>query len=270
MTSLANQVAVVTGAGQGLGRGIALALGAEGAHVVVAELSPETGEETAELLRRSSGSAEAIAIDVSDEASVRAAAQNVLAVHGRIDVLVNNAGSGQTIQPLIELSVEEFQRVLAVNLTGTFLCCREFGREMARRESGAIVNVSSLNGLSPAALAGAYNAAKSAVISLTQTLALELAPYGVRVNAVAPGPVYTAFNQSVMRQRAAILGIDEEAMIERVRSAIPLGRWGEPQDIAGAVCFLCSEKAAWITGQVLAVAGGLAGVSAAPPKRPIK
>ena len=138
---------------------------------------------------------------------------------------------------------------------------------MQRQESGAIVNISSINGQNPAALVAAYNVAKAGVISLTRTLALEMAAYGVRVNAVCPGPVYTDFNKKVMAQRCASLGISEEEMIERVRKAIPLARWGEPRDIAHAVAFLCSPSAGWITGEVLRVSGGLEGVSAAPPKR---
>jgi NAD(P)-dependent dehydrogenase (short-subunit alcohol dehydrogenase family) len=126
----------------------------------------------------------------------------------------------------------------------------------------------SINGQQPAALVAAYNVAKAGVISLTRTLALELAAYGVRVNAVSPGPVYTQFNKGVMAQRCVSLGISEEEMIERVRSSIPLSRWGEPADIAAAVAFLCSPAAAWITGEVLRVSGGLEGVSASPPKRP--
>jgi NAD(P)-dependent dehydrogenase (short-subunit alcohol dehydrogenase family) len=110
--------------------------------------------------------------------------------------------------------------------------------------------------------------AKAGVISLTKTLALELAPYGVRVNAVSPGPVYTTFNRRVMAHRCVSLGLSEEQMIERVRGSIPLGRWGEPADIARAVAFLCGPAAGWITGEVLRVSGGLEGVAAAPPKRP--
>lgn len=266
--SLTGKVALVTGAGQGLGRAIARELAARGGQVMVAELNAQTGEETARLIRDSGGAAECRATDVTVEDSVRGCVEAILARHGRIDVLVNNAGLGQTVQPLIDLSLAEFERVLAVNLTGTFLCSKWVGRAMARRESGAIVNIASLNGLAAAPLVASYNAAKAAVISLTQTLALELAPYHIRVNAVAPGPVYTDFNRKVMRERAELLGITESQMIERVRAAIPLGRWGEPEDIAQAVAYLCSDQSAWVTGQVLPVTGGLSGVSAAPPKRP--
>ena len=116
-------------------------------------------------------------------------------------------------------------------------------------------------------MVAAYNIAKAGIISLTRTLALELAAYGVRVNAVCPGPVYTEFNQRNMAQRRVTLGISEEEMIERIRTAIPLGRWGEPEDIAQGVAFLCSPAASWITGEVLRVSGGMEGVSATPPKR---
>jgi NAD(P)-dependent dehydrogenase (short-subunit alcohol dehydrogenase family) len=140
---------------------------------------------------------------------------------------------------------------------------------MHRAERGVIVNISSVNGQNPAALVAAYNAAKAGVISLTRTLALELAACGVRVNCVCPGPVYTDFNRRVMAQRCAKLGISESQLIERVRGSIPLGRWGEPEDIARAVAFLCSPASAWITGEVLRVSGGLEGVSAALPKATI-
>ena len=170
---------------------------------------------------------------------------------------------------ITELSDQHWQQVIDVTLTGTFFCCRSAGRWMRRRESGAIVNISSINGINPAALVAAYNVAKAGVISLTRTLALELAAYGVRVNAVCPGPVYTDFNRRVMSQRCESLGIEEDEMIERVRQAIPLGRWGQPSDIAHTVGFLSSPAAGWITGEVVRVSGGLEGVSAAPPKQPL-
>jgi 3-oxoacyl-[acyl-carrier protein] reductase len=205
--------------------------------------------------------------DVASSVSVERCFDSVLARHGRLDILVNSAGVGQTVAPVSELSDVEWDRVLRVTLTGTFYCCRAAARMMERQESGCIVNLASVNGQNPAALVAAYNAAKAGVISLTRTLALELAAYGVRVNAVSPGPVYTDFNRSVMAQRCRTLGLTEEQMIERIRTAIPLGRWGEATDIANAVAFLCGPQATWITGEVLRVSGGLEGVSAAPPKR---
>jgi NAD(P)-dependent dehydrogenase (short-subunit alcohol dehydrogenase family) len=235
---------------------------------VVAELNPSTGEETARVIRESGGSAECQSTDITREDSVRGTVEMIL-TRNQIDILVNNAGLGQTVKPLIDLSLDEFQGVLAVNLIGTFLCSKWVGWAMAQRESGAIVNIASLNGIAPAALVASYNAAKAAVVSLTQTLALELAPYRVRVNAVGPGPVYTEFNRQVMRQRAEVLGITESQKVERLRAAIPLGRWGEPEDVARAVVYLCSEQSAWVTGQLLPVTGGLSGIAAAPAKRPV-
>ena len=206
-------------------------------------------------------------MDIADSAGVTAFFDGVASQYGRLDILVNNAGVGQTVAPVVQLTDQEWGRVLSITLTGTFYCCRPAARIMERQESGCIVNIASINGQTPAALVAAYNVAKAGVISLTRTLALELAAYGVRVNAVSPGPVYTEFNRAVMAQRCQSLNISEAEMIERIRNAIPLGRWGEPADIARSVAFLCSPAASWITGEVLRVSGGLEGVSAAPPKR---
>lgn len=263
--------AVVTGAAQGLGLGIAEELAREGAEVTIADLQLEKARAEAERLRGLELKVEAARLDITDSRGVSDLFEKVAASEqGRLDVVVNNAGLGQNVAAIVELSDDEWSRVIQVNLTGTFYCCRAAARIMERQESGAIVNVASINGQVPAALVAAYNAAKAGVISLTKTLALELAPYGVRANAVSPGPVYTEFNQKVMAQRCRSLKLTEEQMIERVRSSIPLGRWGEPVDIARAVVFLCSPAASWITGEVLRVSGGLEGVAAAPPKPPRK
>ena len=264
------QIAVVTGAAQGLGLGISERLARNGATVVMADLQREKVEEEAGRLRKSDLQALPAFVDVSDSNSVDRLFKEVAEAHGRLDILVNNAGVGQKVAPVVELDDEEWDRVLRVTLTGTFYCCRAASRIMEGQGSGAIVNISSINGQNPAALVAAYNAAKEGVISLTRTLALELAAYGVRVNAVCPGPVYTAFNRSNMAQRSKTLGLSEEEMIERIRSAIPLGRWGEPEDIANGVAFLCSPAAGWITGEVLRVSGGMEGVAAAPGRRDTK
>ena len=186
-----------------------------------------------------------------------------------MDILINNAGTGQQVAPIVELEDVEWHRVMDVTLTGAFYCCRAAGRIMEEQEAGCIVNISSINGQNPAALVAAYNIAKAGIISLTRTLALELAAYGVRVQRRVSGGRCTRNSTSATWPNAASLwGISEEEMIERIRTAIPLGRWGEPEDIAQGVAFLCSPAASWITGEVLRVSGGMEGVSATPPKRP--
>ena len=260
-------IAVVTGAAQGLGLGIAEQLARDGATTIIADLQHEKGRAEADRLQADNLKALARHLDITDSRDVSAFFDRVVGEHGRLDILVNNAGVGQTVAPIVALSDEEWNRVLDATLTGAFYCCRAAGAIMERQESGCIVNVASINGQNPAALVAAYNVAKAGVISLTRTLAIELAAYGVRVNAVSPGPVYTEFNRQTMAQRCQSLNITEDEMIERIRAAIPLGRWGEPIDIARAVTFLCSPQASWITGEVIRVSGGLEGVSAAPPKR---
>jgi NAD(P)-dependent dehydrogenase (short-subunit alcohol dehydrogenase family) len=265
--SLQGQVAVVTGAAQGLGLGIAQELARRGAVAILADVQQQKAAAAAEALGRQGLTAAAVELNIADSGQVALCFQQLAQRHGRLDILVNNAGVGQTVAPVVALSDEEWQRVLNVTLTGTFYCCRAAGRIMERQESGAIVNIASINGQNPAALVAAYNVAKAGVISLTRTLALELAAYGVRVNAVCPGPVYTEFNRTVMAQRGRSLNLTEKQMVERVRASIPLGRWGQEVDIANAVAFLCGPEAAWITGEVLRVSGGLEGVAAAPARR---
>lgn len=261
-------VAVVTGGAQGLGLGIAGELARAGAAVTIGDIQLEKAKSVAAGLGEGGLDVRAASLDVTDSAAVAAAFNRIAAEHGRLDILINNAGVGQTVTPIVNLGDQEWQRVIDVTLNGTFRCCRAAGAIMEQQESGCIVNISSINGQNPAAWVAAYNVAKAGVISLTRTLALELAAYGVRVNAVCPGPVYTEFNKTVMAQRCQTLGITQEQMVERIRASIPLGRWGEPEDIARAVVFLCSPSAGWITGEVLRVSGGLEGVAAAPPKRP--
>jgi len=263
-------VAVVTGAAQGLGLAMATRLARDGAMVIIADVQVEKAEEEAAALRAKGLEAHAGRLDVTDSYAVTAFLEGVADRYGRLDILVNNAGNSQTLMPITELVDEEWHRVLDVILNGTFYCCRAGGAVMERQESGCIVNVASINGQNPAALVASYNVAKAAVIMLTRSLAMELAAYGVRVNAVCPGPVYTDFNKRVMAQRAATLGITPEQMIENVRKAIPLGRWGDCEDIAQVVAFLCGPAASWITGEVYRVSGGMAGVAAAPPRRPKK
>lgn len=270
MPNLKDKVAVVTGGAQSIGFGICEALGAAGAEVIIADIRKERMQQLSEKLRASGCRCQAVEVDVTKEESVRNLVQQVKAKCGRIDIFVNCAGAPPNVVPLIHLTAAEWSRVLNVNLMGVFFCCREVGSLMVQQEFGKIINIASLNAVSPAALSVSYNVAKAGVVSLTQTLATELAPFGINVNAVSPGPVSTEFHDTVMPQRAATLGITREAMVERVRASIPLGRWGKPEDIAKAVLFLASDQSEWMTGQNLVVAGGLSGVSAAPPKQMVR
>jgi len=265
MSVLQNKTAVVTGGSRGIGFAICEVLASEGCRLVIADISQDKTQEAVGRLSACGHRCEAVRVDVTEEESV-VAFQKELRTNHQVDILVNSAGVAPNIVPTIRLSSTEWKRVLDVNLFGVFLCCREIGALMARQGHGSIINIASLNAVSPAALCAAYNVAKAGVVSLTQSLAVELAPCGVRVNAISPGPIETEFHDVVMPQRAATLGVTKEEMVERVRKSIPLGRWGRPRDVAQAALFLASKHSDWITGQNLVVSGGLSGVAASPSK----
>ena len=241
---------LVTGAGHGIGRAIAVAFADRGARVWACGIDDEGLAETEHLL---GGRGLTRTLDVTDPSAVDRVVQELTGMHGAADVLVNNAGGvrGQTGRPLEEVSDAQWEDILAVNLTGTFNCCRAVSVGMKDRGQGAIVNISSGAGLR-VSLTGiqAYASAKAGQIGLTRQLAHELGPFGVRVNAVAPGFVLS--NPTTQRQWESY-GADGQA---RLVSSIALRRLGTPEDIANAVTFLASERAAWITGQVLEVNGG--------------
>lgn len=260
-------VGLVSGAAQGLGLAIAEDLARRGAHVVVADVQNQKAKDAATSLCDQGFSAQAVHLDIGNAVSVDTAYDGIVEQHGRLDFAVHNAGVGQHAAPVVEIADEEWQRVIHITLTGTFHCCRAAARIMERQAAGAIVNIASINGQNPAPWVAAYNVAKAGVISLTRTLALELAAYQVRVNAVCPGPVYTEFNRTVMAERRKTLNLGEAEMTERIRGAIPLGRWGEPQDIANMVAFLLGPESNWMTGEIVRVSGGLQGVAAAPARR---
>lgn len=264
---LTGRTAIVTGASKGIGRVMSERFAREGARVVCAARSDALLHETVARIAAAGGDAIAVVADASGEEGAKRIVESGRRSFGAIDTLVNNAGDGGPTKPVQDYTVDDWFYTVNSCLTSAYLCTRFAVPAMIEAGRGAIVNIASINGQNPAALVAAYNVAKAGVISLTRTLALELAAYGVRVNAVCPGPVYTEFNRTVMAQRGRSLRLSEEQMVERVRAAIPLGRWGEPADIANAVAFLCGPEAAWITGEVLRVSGGLEGVSAAPPKR---
>ena len=251
---LKNQVAIVTGAGQGIGEAIALALAAEGVNVVAADINMDTVKETARKIEYIGQNGLPIKVDVSNVEEVKRMVDSTIEKFRKIDILVNNAG----ISPrkldgsrahVVEISEEEFDRVIAVDLKGTFNCSKYVIQHMIRRRTGNIVNISSTAAkLTDLRIpSGAhYNAAKAGICNLTSSLANEVAQYSIRVNAIAPGRVKTSMMKSTTPEFEAAL----------LRN-IPLGRVGLPEDISNAVLFLVSHMSSYITGEIIDVNGGL-------------
>ena len=247
----AGSVAIVTGAARGLGLGIARRLNEDGARVVLADIDPTVVTVAAGIGHHASGEP----CDVADSAAVDRLVAATIERFGRLDLMVANAGIGGGA-PAAEMTDDLWRRILAVNLDGAFYSCRAAARAMIPRGSGVILTVGSIFGRDTPAGSAAYGAAKSGVVALTQALARELGPHGVRVNCVSPGNMATEMHWSALRRRADRAGMPFDAAVEQVRAAIPLGRHGEPEDIAALVSFLASTDAAYITGQTINVDGG--------------
>jgi 2-hydroxycyclohexanecarboxyl-CoA dehydrogenase len=239
---LNDKIAIVTGAGQGIGRAIAEKLAAEGATVVVTDLVERSAIETAEGLR----GAVALGVDVTDRRGVQAMADQVARLFGRIDVLVNNAGWDKA-SPFVDSEPDDWDRAIAVNLYGALHTCKAVLPIMAAQGSGAVVNLGSDAGRVGSSGEAVYSAAKGGVIAFTKSLAREMARHQVRVNCVCPGPTDTALFASFAGPK----------LREALTKAIPFRRLGQPADVANVVAFLASDEASYVTGQTISVSGGL-------------
>lgn len=243
---LENKVAIVTGSAQGLGRATALTLAREGARIVVSDLNLEKAKRVVEEIKISGGEAIAVKVDVSKKEDVESMVKATISEFSQIDILVNCAGICSS-SPILEIRAEEWDRIFAVNLKGTFLCSQAVFREMIKRGSGKIVNISSASAKIGGVVVGAhYSASKAGVICFTKSLALAAAPYKINVNCVCPGPHKTEMTD--------LWGDEINA---RFKDMIPWKEYGQPQDVAEAVLFLVSEAARYITGEILDVNGGL-------------
>lgn len=243
--ALEGKVAIITGASRGIGRATALALGAAGAQVVVNYArSQAAADEVVAQIEAAGGTAIAQPGDVSDQAQVEALVKATLDQWGRVDVLVNNAGITRDTL-LLRMKLEDWQAVINLNLTGVFLCTKAVSKIMVKQRSGRIINIASVAGLMGNPGQANYSAAKAGVVGFTKTMAKELAPRGITVNAVAPGFIQTDMTSNLSNT-------------EEILKLIPLGRYGQPEEIAGVIRFLAADgAAAYITGQVLTVDGGM-------------
>jgi 3-oxoacyl-[acyl-carrier protein] reductase len=239
------KVALITGAGMGIGAAIAGRLARDGYLVVVADINSPAAAETAAQINANGLKAWAVGMDVADAESVAAAFAAVAKRYDRCDVLVNNAGIAKTFQ-FVDYPIDDWNKVMAVNVTGQMQCGQHAARLMRPRKWGRIINVASISGMRASAGRTAYGTSKAAVIGLTRQMAVELAEYGITVNGIAPGPIDTPLTKELHSARTR----------KNFLRAVPAARYGTPEEIAGPVSFLASEDASFITGHIIAVDGG--------------
>ena len=241
---LTGKVAIVTGASRGLGRGMSIGLTKAGANVVVTDVldTKETVDEIKSLRREALG----IKVDVTKKADIKAAVQQTLEKFGKIDILINNAGIFR-MEPTEEMKEEDWDKVLAVNLKGQFLCTQEVGKHMIKQKSGKIVNIASIAGKLANPQSAAYNASKAGIILLTKTLAIDWGQHNIQVNAICPGAFYTPMTEESFK---------DENLVQMIKTSVPLGRYGVPEDLVGTVIYLASEASNYVTGHALVVDGG--------------
>jgi len=252
MGLLPGKIALVTGAGAGIGRATALTFAKEGARVFVSDVNAEGGEETAALIRKAGGEADFVRADISKTADVENLISAIDAKYGRLDCACNNAGIEGQIAPLVDQSDDNFDRIMATNAKGVFLCMRAEIRQMLKTGGGAIANISSVAGLVGFQGLTPYVASKHAVNGMTKNAALEYGKQGVRVNSVCPGGIDTRMLDSVARQASGGTATSREFL----GPMHPIGRIGTPDEIAEMIVWLCSSRASFVTGAVMPVDGG--------------
>ena len=256
MSNQQARVAWVTGAGRGIGRAISLRLGADGFTVAINDVDAETLDAVQQSIHSDGGRALPVPGDISDEDAVRGIVTYIVGELGSLDVLVANAGVIH-IGSFLETTLEDFDRILNVNVRGVFVCGREAGRQMIAQGGGKIINASSIGGRRGGSDQLAYSASKFAVIGMTQCMAKELAPYGITVNAYCPGIVDTRMWDHIDTVRSEAMGRKKGAAREAMVNTIPLGRQEQPEDVANLVSFLASADSDYITGQAINVCGGI-------------
>jgi NAD(P)-dependent dehydrogenase (short-subunit alcohol dehydrogenase family) len=249
MEQFVGKVALVTGGGSGIGRATSLAFAKKGAKVVIVGRTREKIVETQEMIRDLGGEAIAVQADVSSDEQVRKMIQTIIDQFGRLDFACNAAGIGGKLIPTADVTEEDFDFTLAINLKGVWLCMKYQIHQMLKQGSGAIVNISSINGLTGTPNAAIYSASKSGVISLTKSAALEYAKSNIRINAVCPGAIRTPMLEQVINKT----GMTKS----QYESQIPINRIGDPNEIAHSVVWLCSDEASYITGHIMVIDGGV-------------
>jgi len=259
---LSNRVAIITGGATGIGRSIAVKFAQEGCDVAIADINLKEANETLSQVKERGGEGLAVECDITDSNQVRNMVDRVISTFGKIDILVNNAGAGSLgigdeLPPprgVANVTEEKWDKVVALNLKGAFLCCKHVVPHMKGKRYGKIINVSTLGWIDPPTIAPDYHAAKAGVVGLTHDMACELGPFSIHVNAILPGPIRTPFYDGMLKSKT-----DEEkdAFFEAVGKTTPLQRVGVPEDVAGVALFLASELSAYVTGASIPVGGGL-------------
>jgi NAD(P)-dependent dehydrogenase (short-subunit alcohol dehydrogenase family) len=249
MRRFEGKVALVTGGGSGIGRATSLAFANEGAKVVIDDINVEGGEETLRLIKSTGGEAIFVKADVSKGAEVEAMVEKTIDTYGRLDCAFNNAGIGEPLKRVAKTTEDNWDRVMATNLKGVYLCMKYEVPHMLKQKKGAIVNTSSLAGLKGLSGQAAYVASKHGVVGLTKSAAVEYATLGIRINAICPGVIDTPLIAPNMKDRPHV----EKGYIDME----PIGRLGKPEEIASAVLWLCSDEASFVVGSVFSVDGGV-------------